>query len=41
MSESSRLNLCGLAIEHQNSSVDYPPLNFMKSWRSPAFCFLQ
>ena len=30
------LNLCDVAIEHQNSSVDYAPFNFMKSWCSPA-----
>ena len=36
------LNLCDVAIEHQNSSVDYAPFNFMKIWCSPAlrFCFL-
>ena len=30
------LNLCDKAIEHQNSSVDYAPFNFMKSWCTPA-----
>ena len=32
MSDSPILNLCDLAIEHQNSFVDYAPL---KSWCSP------
>ena len=29
------LKLCDIAIEHQNSAVDYAPFNFMKSWCSP------
>ena len=29
-------NLCDLAIQHQKSSVDYAPFNFMKSWCNPA-----